>query len=581
QILQKALPIRYYPPHTVDWWELESTGLGRLPHFDEDKFERSDKLMSLKRKNEAKDEQFKRQRVAENRAVEKVRQIVPNFIDSFACFKTVTSRSPAIRRFLTNTVKPRPNFAPSLLTSFAAAQDRACRRADLLAQPLVNPDDPEFIKQTGKMSAEEKQAFIAKQKAERALVSFIPPLSVLTGSQEWSKTAQFVLSAVLMLRLFLKRVVLARTDPAVDRIGTQDWKQVLGGQYFQHVWRTEETARHRREHGDAEEVESRIAQRVAEVESRIAQKYAELRRAEEEDAGEVKGGGKGKKKKRKGKKKEGTEMEDNLTQQQKKELGKEAGKIRQEEEDRGVLHEEYDHARFWKYGGERFFGKAESDRLKANPDAQPELSKLPCGCVPTLDLIKNDPIIVTGVLYLLNQIHLIHWLGNMKASKYFMATQLVSDKTGPHHTLDVLPGHEGYSSHAEQIISAVTGNLRLHWSSWPVTGTPPTAEQHKRSLENFQKMLSFSDHYDTLDKDMEHDKEFWSDFKHRHHRSTLTTLEHEGHLMLRYYLMSFKCGQWPVEFHMRPPEDLFKCRKCRGDERPCETAPQLNPGMTE
>lgn len=38
--------------------------------------------------------------------------------------------------------------------------------------------------------------------------------------------------------------------------------------------------------------------------------------------------------------------------------------------------------------------------------------------------------------------------------------------------------------------------------------------------------------------------------------------------MFRYYLTSFKRGQWPVEFQMCPPEDSFKCCKCRGEKKP-------------
>ncbi|KZV59165.1 hypothetical protein PENSPDRAFT_724967 [Peniophora sp. CONT] len=583
QIQQKALPIRYYPPQMVEWQDLERTGLGILPHLNKDEFERSDKLMSLKRRGEALDEQAKRQRVAEDRAVVKFQKDHPNFDESLRHLKFVTNRSPPIRRFLLATSKPRHIFAPSLLTSYAAAQNRACQKAHMLAQPLVNPDDPEFIKRTGKMSAEEKHAFIAKQKAERALVTFIPPLSVMTGSKEWSKTAQFVLSAVLMLRLFLKRVVLARTDSAVDRIGTQDWKQILGGQYFQHVWRVEETARHRKEHGDAGDVEARIAQRVRDVETQFAQRVAERRRVEEEKEKEKRDdkeeGKKKKKKKGKGKKKEDGqgEEEGEYTPQEKKELESAKSKIRYEEEERGVVHEEYEHARFWKYGGERFFGKAESDRLKSNPNARPELGKLPCGCDPTLDLIENDPIIVTGVLYLLNQLHLMHWISNLMDPMLFGGR--TTDKTSKHHTFDVLPGRNVGGS-IEWVIQAVSGKPVLS-GNWPATGTPPTAAEHKQSLDHLAEILGFSAHGETLDAEMKSDNEWVPNIAFNPRLATITPLEREEHLMLRYYLTSFKCGQWPVEFHMRPPEDSFKCRKCRGDERPCETAPQLNPGMTE
>lgn len=283
-------------------------------------------------------------------------------------------RSPAVRRFHDNTIQPRPVFAPRLLTSYAAAQYIAASKAGLLPAPIVDPNHPEWMEKTGHMTGEEKVAFIVVQKAKYALVTFIPPQSVLTGSKKWAKTAQYVYSAVIMLPSFLRRVKLCLTKADVDRIGTQDSKQFLGGQYFANTWKTEERARYKIKKGNTADFEARIAERIRERIGALPEK-------------------------REGEK---------VRSQQGKKRREEEAKIRWEDTDRGVVHEKYDHTHFWKYGGERFFGEVESDRLKSDPNACPVLGKLPCECTPTLEMIENDPVLVTGILYLLNQLHLIH-----------------------------------------------------------------------------------------------------------------------------------------------------------------------------
>lgn len=235
----------------------------------------------------------------------------------------MSATSPALQRYFSLLLSPRKLWVPKVATAYAAAEERASKHFHLLTRPVDDPSNSALIARLATMSPQDKAAFVAEQTALRKLGTFIPPTSILSGSDEWSKTVKMIHSVIVMLPTFLLRVRLSRTDPTVERLTTSEWKHMLNGVYFSCVWREEQRARHVQSH--KAEIEARIAHRIA---------------AELEEEGEEK---------------------------EEKERRKERDQIRREEETRGVVFEEYDHTRFWKYGGERFFGKRESDRLKSNP----------------------------------------------------------------------------------------------------------------------------------------------------------------------------------------------------------------------
>ncbi|KAI0308755.1 hypothetical protein OF83DRAFT_1180429, partial [Amylostereum chailletii] len=70
------------------------------------------------------------------------------------------------------------------------------------------------------------------QKVEGALATYFPLVQTLWGPTYLGKQLHFVYRLITLWPHLLRRITLARTDPAVAALITTEWCAILGDQYF-------------------------------------------------------------------------------------------------------------------------------------------------------------------------------------------------------------------------------------------------------------------------------------------------------------------------------------------------------------
>ncbi|KZV60820.1 hypothetical protein PENSPDRAFT_671414 [Peniophora sp. CONT] len=496
---QKELPIRWYPPPAVAWSLLEATARGYLPRPDEETFERGDQATNQKR-----------QRVALDNKLAKVQREFGNLGTSLERYQQLRVRSPAARSYYANRAKPRPSYAPVILSEYAAAEHEAGRYIDLLATPLqhiLDENDPGFFMAV-KVDPTKLQKVVAEQLEQRAIRSFIPPLHVFTGAKSWDKTISMVVATVRMLPLLLARVKLARTDPHVVRLRPKDWKAILTREYWYQHWMDEQRIQH-------------------------ITKTLQMRTLAGEEFDEV--------------------------------------QERLKMKDVKIQFEHYDYDVFWKYGSRLVFGEAESNRLKSTADAQPEFGELLCGCKPTYELLHKDPDLVFGLLTWFNQLRLAHWLADLVPSA--LDKEGIPggvDSYDAQCTPDFTDEFEVQKPTVALIQSVVMHKQFVHEDCFP-EGSSEELDDHAW-LKSFSMILTRADYVDVVDQYMAGPKGWIpasclreNDFCALNERECLKV---EEHLYLRYFLTSFAAKQWPVEMHFLPTASTLRCSNCRTARQP-------------
>lgn len=161
---------------------------------------------------------------------------------------------------------------------------------------------------------------------------------------------------------------------------------------------------------------------------------------------------------------------------------------------------------------------------------------------------------VTGILYLLNLLHLMQWVSNFFPADYMEARNVmgVRDRGGLHHTIDFTPCYESNSGVAENIRKLATNSPGYLWNFWP---NPHPANYIPKAewLGNFHQVLTWA----------EHGSDWLAQSRSSKETNTLAELDREARILDRYYLLSFQHWKWPVEIQVLPPKDSFMCRKCR------------------
>ncbi|VDB95890.1 unnamed protein product [Peniophora sp. CBMAI 1063] len=521
---QKMLRARWYAPLRSDYRYIELIGRGYVTRSDERDYKLSDQQTSLKRRGENIDAAHKRARDVRGRVERQLQSRFPVLGSSVQRYANLVERSPALQRVFAQ--KPRDADMPQPLPAYAAAELRASQDLNILAEALKHPFDPNAAgteERNWRASEEERERVLqeaaVKFASERKLLTFLPPFTVLTNCESWEKTVAYAVSAVRMLPLFLDRVRLARTDADVKRLTTQDWRGVLGGQYFKNVWRQRQLDKHLGVHG--KEIESRIRLR------------------EKEEEAKAKGEGK------------------QLTKRDLK-------RIRAEEEKRGLQFEEYDHGRFWKYGDDVFFGKDESARLQSQPSSRPRTGVLPCGCEPTIELLKGDRLLVSGILFLMNTLVLVHWLAGLLDDEVAERAGIprIADAGGEHRTPDLTSAAEREGFVRERILPALRCD-GLGGDYWPTLSREAASDRGGDWAHGLLWILEHSPYGATLDREKRFD-DYWLSLEGiRSGADKVQELEFDAHVLHRYFLASFKRRQWPFEILDRPLAGAFKCEACR------------------
>jgi hypothetical protein len=70
--------------------------------------------------------------------------------------------------------------------------------------------------------------------------SFIPPTSIFNNPKNPERAAKYAAMTLKLWPLILRRISLACVDSDVRPLKASDWRQVLGGEYFQNQWPAEE-----------------------------------------------------------------------------------------------------------------------------------------------------------------------------------------------------------------------------------------------------------------------------------------------------------------------------------------------------
>lgn len=416
-------------------------------------------------------------------------------------------------------MKPRPVFAPQRTETYLAAEENCGKHLDLLATPLKHPADPNDP-HAPELAANKINELVAAQMDERALRTYVPPLSVFIGAKTWPKTVAYAVATVRLWPTLLSRVKLARTDPTVKPLGTKTWRNVIGQDYWRMVWKDEQKCRA--------------------VEKRLEECRAEREEGEDFDEEEAL-------------------------------------------KDLQIEWESYDHDHFWKYGGELVFGKAESDRLKSDPHARPEIGKLPCGCDAAFNLLVEDPTLVYGLLHLFNMLRLFHWLAHLIPAKWVIGrdfSAVKEDESLEPFTPDVLDLTEMQPFLVQTIQMAAMPNMDVDKAGWPQflddVGGKLSVDGQKRWIENLLDVLVRARHTTAVDwhmKSFDAVDGWWSSDYIRGGGAPDDEQARcwlEEHLLLRYFLTSFATGQWPVEVHATPHAIFLKCSKCRAAAMPAD-----------
>ncbi|KZV61415.1 hypothetical protein PENSPDRAFT_693427 [Peniophora sp. CONT] len=510
---QKQLPVHWYPPPAVPSSVLEPVGRGIVPRPDVDTFELGDQAESRKRRLEGLEKDLKRQKVAKGKALERATGQFGNLGFSLNRYQELNVRSPAARRYFINNLKPRPSYAPRVEPSYTASEHDCIRHLELLAAPLkhvIDQTDPAFFEKATEVPREVLEKSIAEQLEQRALRTFMPPLSIFLGVKTWDKTVMYTLNAIKLLPHILARVKTSRTDSHVKPLSVDDWKNVLSVNHWKMgAWRD--------------------AQRRRYVDGELRRLREELEPGEELDEA--------------------------------KEL-KRLSAVR-------LSWENYDHDKFWKYGSLDFFGEVETERLQSTDGATLELGKLSCGCEATYDSLHKDPILVGAILGWFEQIRLIQWLATL--SYHTLAEDGIPSAAGMDGVH--MPDFTDEADIALEWVRLLQW-IGLHSTSVGKDGWPQGSDDTpdiRIWLVWWAKFLSWADLADIVDEYMKTDQDNMLnqvELSHLELENLQQLNDKDLHTTLRiildrYILTSFAAKQWPVEINVHSDIRLFKCSHCR------------------
>lgn len=265
-----------------------------------------------------------------------------------------------------------------------------------------------------------------------------------------------------------------------------------------------------------------------------------------------------------------------------------------------IALEKFDPDCWWRYGSEVLFGKEGSARILRDSIGPPaETGVLPCGCAPTMELLRGDRELVPYLLYLFNQLCLLHWLVNILSDTVLTKCNItmLKDDCGTHHVLDFTNTNERRSFIGALVQAVALGPTgKVDENGWPKCSSPSDTSwdsPRKVWLHNLREILVHADPDDmaAIDQELKDDPQWIPTSELKANKGRADTMSDdervldalEEHLMLRYWLTSFKRGQVPVEF-LAPPtgtSDKPLCRKCRGVAMTSQKVIPENLGMSD
>lgn len=176
-----SLPAFCIPPQTATWITFEMEARGSIPRSDGESLESAGK----KRKRAAND-------------MDSRLKIQPN--TSARRYKDLEGYGPTLRRFLDQ----------------------------LIPQPFYPPTVP-FWEESSKTASVSATRFLSDT---GSYASFYPSPSLFLGVDKRLTLASMLVRVIDLWPTLHDRIVLARTDPSVRRLGSQDWRDILRGFHF-------------------------------------------------------------------------------------------------------------------------------------------------------------------------------------------------------------------------------------------------------------------------------------------------------------------------------------------------------------
>ena len=186
----KDLPSFAYPPQDASWATFEMEARGTIP--------RSDGIALYESPADSR-----KRKAAENAAAEAARQ------RDFALSK-------------------RPHTGGMRYKDMPGYSNELQRMLDQAVRPSHYPEAIALWEQ-GKAIG---MNLIHKLQDGGPLATFYPPLSLFFGVQKREKLVSMVIRLLELWPMMHQRIVLARTDPAVTRLGNEDWRRILTGVHF-------------------------------------------------------------------------------------------------------------------------------------------------------------------------------------------------------------------------------------------------------------------------------------------------------------------------------------------------------------
>lgn len=260
----------------------------------------------------------------------------------------------------------------------------------------------------------------------------------------------------------------------------------------------------------------------------------------------------------------------------------------------------FDPDHWWKFGSVLLFGEKISAHLASDSSVKLKEGLLPCGCVPTMDLMRGDQALIGSLCFLFNQLCLMQWLVNLVGEDVLIQDHVPrsDDDCGTHYVIDFTDEKQSNSFTGRLVRHVVMGSEHAHLdeNGWPKVwgASEMTWDTGRRTwLGGLRELLVLADvkFLATIDKEMKHDRQWipTDELKEGKGRANVSSDDErslaalEEHLMLRYFLTSFQRGQIPVEFLSPPVGALEKplCRKCRGVATTTQKIIPENCGMSD